>query len=237
MDRNIRPSKITRPGRLGDEVYQLILGELMSLKIAPGARITVDNLARDLGVSQTPIREALGRLEAEGLVVKTHLVGYSATPQLDRQQFEELYELRLMVEPVSAAHAAERASGDALKKIAALAEDMAAANDGPRDYSRFAQDDDAFHSRILAAAGNNLVRETIGRLHVHLQLFRLLYHPRVTSEALVEHKDIVAALVARDAAEAAAATRRHIERSRARFIGFFEEQRIRLASSRRENVA
>src|SRR4051812_27675941 len=64
------------------DVYEAIFNKLMSLEISPGARITVDGLVRELGVSHTPIREALGRLEGEGLVVKTHLVGYSAAPQI-----------------------------------------------------------------------------------------------------------------------------------------------------------
>jgi DNA-binding GntR family transcriptional regulator len=91
-------SILKRHIRLGTEIYDLLFGQLMSLRLPPGSRITVDNLARELGVSQTPIREALGRLEMEGLVIKTHLVGYSAAPQLNRQQFEELYELRLLLE-------------------------------------------------------------------------------------------------------------------------------------------
>ena len=90
---------IHRAASLAEEVYEAIFARLMALRIPPGARITVDNLVRELAVSQTPIREALGRLEGEGLVVKTHLVGYSAAPQITRDRFEELYELRLLLEP------------------------------------------------------------------------------------------------------------------------------------------
>src|SRR5918993_2685520 len=97
---------LRRPARLGDEVYNAIYSQLMSHKITPGGRISVDNLVRELGVSQTPIREALSRLEAQGLVVKTHLIGYSAADQLDRSRLEQLYELRLLLEPFAAAKAA-----------------------------------------------------------------------------------------------------------------------------------
>src|SRR4051794_14676050 len=85
---------IQRANSLSGSVYDAIFAQLMSLKIAPGSRITVDNLVRELNVSQTPIREALGRLEGEGLVVKTHLIGYSAAPQIARRRFDELYQLR-----------------------------------------------------------------------------------------------------------------------------------------------
>ena len=81
--------------KLGDEVYNAIYSQLMSHAIAPGGRISVDYLVRELGVSQTPIREALSRLEAQGLVVKTHLIGYSAASQMDKSRLEQLYELLL----------------------------------------------------------------------------------------------------------------------------------------------
>src|SRR3982751_1478048 len=93
---------IQRYKGLADDVYGAIFNKLMSLEIEPGGRITVDGLVRELEVSHTPIREALGRLEGEGLVVKTHLVGYSATPQITRRRFDELYELRLVLEPDAA---------------------------------------------------------------------------------------------------------------------------------------
>ncbi|MBM2712916.1 GntR family transcriptional regulator [Mesorhizobium caraganae] len=72
-NRRIAPS-LQRGPRLADEAYGLILGQLISLQLPPGARITVDELARQFGISQTPIREALGRLISDGLVTKTHLL-------------------------------------------------------------------------------------------------------------------------------------------------------------------
>ncbi|MGO7428220.1 GntR family transcriptional regulator, partial [Rhizobium ruizarguesonis] len=96
-----------------------IFNQLMSLKIAPGTRITVDNLVKEFNVSHTPIREALGRLEGEGLVVKQHLVGYRAAPQITRHRFDELYELRLLLEPAGAAKAAEAMNDE---KLAILTE-------------------------------------------------------------------------------------------------------------------
>ena len=96
---------INRHHGLAEEAYDAIFARLMALRITPGSRITVDNLARELNVSQTPIREALGRLEGEGLVIKTHLIGYSAAQQISRHRFDELYDLRLLLEPEAAARA------------------------------------------------------------------------------------------------------------------------------------
>src|SRR5690606_1826112 len=84
-----------------EEVYELIRADIMSLRIPPESRISIDELARQLGVSQTPIREALSRLEATGLVTKRHFVGYCCAPQLNRQQLDQLYEMRLLLEPLA----------------------------------------------------------------------------------------------------------------------------------------
>lgn len=218
-----RASPLQRPVRLGEEVYTVIFGQLMSLRIAPGARITVDSLARDLGVSQTPIREALGRLEAEGLVRKTHLIGYSAAPQLGCKQFEDLYELRLLLEPHAAARAADAMSEKGIAALAALGDRMsvAASGDTQDAYGQFAQLDTEFHHRVADAGGNALIGEALARLHTHVHLFRLMYHARVTEEALAEHAAIVAALHQRDSGGAANAMRTHIERSRGRFAATF----------------
>src|SRR5919198_1312238 len=109
---------------LADAVYEAIFNKLVSLDIAPGARITVDGLVRELEVSHTPIREALGRLEAEGLVVKTHLVGYSAAPQITRRHFDELYDLRMRLEPDAARRAARCVSPERMRKLRDAAERM-----------------------------------------------------------------------------------------------------------------
>ena len=97
---------IKRLSGLVEEVCSRIRADIMSLKIPPGARISVDNLARELGVSQTPIREALSMLEARGLVTKKYLVGYCSAPKLNRRQFEKLYDIRLVLEPHAAGLAA-----------------------------------------------------------------------------------------------------------------------------------
>src|SRR6185312_9819608 len=96
-----RRGRVKRQG-LVEEVYDLIRSDIMSLKIPPDTRILVDNLVRDLGVSHTPIREALSMLEGVGLVAKKHFVGYCTAPTLNRRQFDELFEMRLLIEPAGA---------------------------------------------------------------------------------------------------------------------------------------
>jgi len=211
---------VTRPASLADNVYEVVLGQLMTLQIQPGERLTVDNLSRDLGVSQTPVREALGRLEANGLVIKTHLVGYRAAPQFTRHQFEELYDFRLLLEPAAAARAALAIDDVKAKHTEEIVRKMAGAHPGNR-YRDFAVLDSEFHDYLATISGNMLVAESLSRLHTHIHIFRLYSHTRVTQEAVDEHRAIFEKLKKGDADGTAAAMRSHIEKSRDRVMSVF----------------
>jgi DNA-binding GntR family transcriptional regulator len=215
---------IARPTRLGSSVYNYVLQKLMSLAIAPDERIGVDQLARELDVSQTPIREALSQLEAQGLVLKTHLRGYRAAPQLSLSQFKDLTELRLLLEPVAAAKVAARQDKKIHQEIAALANAMkkSAADESREAYNTFAQQDAAFHGLISAACGNTLIYEILTERRTHLHLFRLRFYVQVTHEAVREHAAIVQALQAHNPDAAAAAMRHHIELAHQRFVKSYD---------------
>lgn len=223
-ERENKPASL-RPSSVVEGVYDGIYHRLMSLEIAPGARIPVDVLARELGVSQTPVREALSRLEREGLVRKEHLIGYSAAPQWTRKQFEDLYVFRLLLEPEAARLAVHNMSAEALALLENSAADMghgAAPVDRNTRYSRFARADAHFHDDIMKIAGNEVIRSTLFNQHVHLHIFRLMFHTRVTQEALEEHENLLAAFRAGDPDAAFKAMHEHIERSRDRLLSAFE---------------
>lgn len=214
-----------RPASIVDGVYDSIYERLMSLEIAPGARIPIDVIARDLNVSQTPVREALSRLEREGLVHKAHLIGYSAAPQRSRKQFEDLFNFRLLLEPEGARLAVLNMTPEALVQLEEAAADMGHGVppvDRNSRYSRFARADAHFHEKIMEIAGNEVMRQALADQHVHLHLFRLMFHTRVTQEALEEHENLLTAFRAGDAAGAEAMMRAHVARSRDRLMGAFE---------------
>lgn len=224
-DDEARPTgRIQRANSLAGDVYEAIFQQLMSLRIAPGSRITVDNLVKEFNVSHTPIREALGRLEGEGLVIKTHLIGYRAAPQITRRRFDELYELRLLLEPAAAAKATAGLD-DARLAVLREAAGVMTRREGRDErlrYSNFARQDAIFHDRIMEFAQNELIRETLSHQHTHFHIFRLMYHSRVTEEALDEHETILSAFAAGDAAAAERAMYVHIENSRDRLLPAFE---------------
>ncbi|MGZ9810126.1 GntR family transcriptional regulator [Pseudoroseicyclus sp. H15] len=214
-----------RPPSIVDGVHERIYERLMSLEIPPGARLPIDGLARELNVSQTPVREALARLEREGLVRKAHLIGYSAAPQLTHKQFDDLYKFRLMVEPESARQACLNLTPELLHRLELSAADMEKGEqpvDRNSRYSRFARADAQFHEEILKIADNETVRQALTDQHVHLHIFRLMFHSRVTQEALEEHERLLEAFRAGDADAAHAAMHDHIARSRDRLAAAFE---------------
>ncbi len=140
----------------------------------------------------------MGRLEGEGLVVKTHLVGYSAAPQITRRHFEELYELALFCwsrmlpgVPRDVINRRQHAQADRDRRTDAKA--------GQRrerlNYSGFARLDAELHDQIMEIAGNELIRDTLEHLHTHFHIFRLMFHARVTEEALTEHESLLGGFV------------------------------------------
>ena len=210
--------------RLADEVYDRLLAQLMSLRIRPGSRVTIDALARELGVSQTPIRDALNRMEADGLVVRVHLAGYRIPPQITRAQFEDMLEVRLLLEPACARKAAENATPEQLSSLRGLLDEMARPADEHDHlaYGAFGRRDAAFHDLIALSGGNLLAREALARLHTHVHLFRLHHDAQVTFKAMDEHLDVLEAIAARDPDAAAYGMRRHILASGERFGRLFD---------------
>jgi DNA-binding GntR family transcriptional regulator len=211
---------IRRPYRLGEEVYRILYAQLMSLRIPPGGRLSVDGLARELKVSQTPIREALVRLESQGLVVKIHLIGYCAAEQMDRQRFEDLYGLRMLLEPFAAARAAQNIDDDRMWALEELMVQMRtiSADSSRTSYGEFAQKDGEFHNLIAGSCGNKLVQETLTGLHTHVHLFRLIFRSGTPRAAMAEHEDILDGIRRGNAEAAERAMRVHLDESRKRFI-------------------
>ncbi|WP_102191362.1 GntR family transcriptional regulator [Microbacterium aurantiacum] len=214
------PGPRTLPARraLVDDVYDAVLGLLMDRVIEPGARVNIDAVARDLDVSPTPVREALTRLESEGLVAKRALKGYVAAPLLDAAGLRDLYDMRELLEP----EAARRASANLDEATAAeLADSVGrmrtASSPGDdehfQDYRRFIEEDLRFHHLIADRALSPLLAEAIIRLRSHMHLYRLNFRHDFEDDTVSEHELILDALSRRDPDAAAAAMRTHIENS------------------------
>ncbi|MEV1175930.1 GntR family transcriptional regulator [Nonomuraea sp. NPDC049784] len=215
-----------RRSTLGDDVYDTLRARILEHSMQPGDRVNIDALARELDVSQTPIREALARLEADGLVRKRPLVGYTVSPLLTRAEFTHMFEMRLLLECATARWAAERATSEQREAIAAeAATSIEQEPDDPsgwRWHAAFTTHDARFHDLIAEASGNPLLRDGLERLHVHLHLHRRYFPYAHAGTTIEEHHRIAAAIEAGDPDAAEAAMRGHLTKARERQLTAFD---------------
>ena len=181
-------------------------------RLRPGDRLREAEIAAWLGVSRTPVREALKRLQADGLVQSTPWAGMTVT-SLDRGQVIELYVMRVELEGLAARLAAEYAS-DA--EIAALRDHLDKAEAALDDAAESARLNRGFHAAIYAASHNRYLVQTLAGLSTTLALLPDTTYavPERPAAALAEHRAIVLAIWANDGAEAEAAARHHMRGAR-----------------------
>ncbi|MEV4758620.1 GntR family transcriptional regulator [Micromonospora sp. NPDC049559] len=213
-----------RRSTLGDDVYETLKNLVLEHILAPGDRINIDALARELAVSPTPVREALARLEADGLVRKRPLAGYTVSPLLTRDEFFQMFEMRLLLECAGSRFAAERASAEHRAAITAEAATPVPPETGTPEgwHAAFTALDARFHDLVADASGNPLLREGLYRLHVHLHLHRRYFPYAQTGTTSDEHQRVARAIAAGDPDQAEAAMREHLVRARERHLPAFD---------------
>ena len=196
---------------LSDDVYDAIKVSILTGRIPAGSKINLEELRRDTGVSNTPIRQALSRLEAEGLVVKEAYRGFAVAEPPDAARLEEIFEVRLILEPATAALAAARATPAEIDHLRQLTEDALT------DPAVSAELDGPFHAAIDEAAKNSVLKDELDRVRGRRFSYNSLFDVADYAERTwAEHKEILDALVDGDATSAEAAMRRHLELSRDR---------------------
>lgn len=212
---------------LADKAYTELKSRIMQSILEPGAKLSIDGLAKHMAISQTPIREALARLEAEGLLERRPLSGYTVTPLLTMAEFEDLFELRMLMEPLAARRSAERGTdrhdfGTTADGLRSLAETPEYHSDAKLSQLAFTEADSRFHAEVAANSGSAVVAKAIRRLDAHLHLHRAYIEPESIGETETEHLAIAEAIIAKQPLAAEAAMRRHLERSRIRHRPAFE---------------
>jgi DNA-binding GntR family transcriptional regulator len=201
---------------LVDAVYDALKERIMDQSTTPGVRLGIETLAIELGVSATPVREALARLAAERLVAFEAFKGYTTRPLLTQRQLADLLDVRRLLETKAARLAARTAILADLRGMERELDAMAALSPTPRyrDFRTYVQHDQRFHERLVQAAGNPFLLETFQSLHSHVQLARLVHDLGTFDDRdnAVEHRAIVEAVRARDPDAAAEAVRVHLDR-------------------------
>ncbi|WP_171211236.1 GntR family transcriptional regulator [Ruegeria sp. HKCCA5426] len=210
-----------KPGPQGSSAYQSLLDEIRAGALLPGDRLREIELSERLGVSRTPVREAIRQLEADGLV--THVPRLGATVRsLDYAEVMELYEMRAVLEGTAARLAARAASDIELDELDVLNDRLAEAGTGP-DAVRINK---IFHATLLDAAKNRFLTKSTLSLQKALLILgpsQLLDSERAAS-AVAEHRRIMVALKARDGAAAESEMRAHIQAAQRMRIRALQER-------------
>lgn len=202
--------------RLVDGATAALREAILSGEIAPGEQLSVPALSIRLGISRSPVREAVLAMAAEGLAVERPRRGVVAA-EIGEPEIDAIHEVREPLEGFSAGLAASRADAAALVGLAAiLAEQEVAVARG--DDALFFASNSRFHAAIAAAAGNAELPRLLGSLEsrMALALRRVAGRPGHREAALAEHRAVLAALTMRDAAAAETAMRRHLAATRSR---------------------
>lgn len=212
------PSRRTTP-RLAESVYEKLRDDIFAFRLLPGDRFAENDVAERLHVSRTPVREALMRLQSEGLVRGYFRNGWEVVP-IDFSRFAALYDLREMIE----LHAVRRLcqpGGDKSARDALLAEAGAvwrvAVVDQLADGLAVAALDEGFHLRLVAAAGNRETDAVYRQVTEHIRIMRRLdfAYGDCIADTYAEHVAILDAISAGDATRACGLTEQHIKDSHA----------------------
>lgn len=200
---------------LGLQAYEALKAMILDRRFAPGARITVEQIAKELGVSRTPVWEAVAHLAREGLVTnQRHRGVYVAS--LSPQEILDLYAVRQVTEALAARLAAGRMEEEALVRmqdnLARQAEAL-----GENDAAAYSLLDSEFHAIVCDQCGNRPLQDVLRGIRDRIWPLRIPLGP-LLPQLYQDHRDLLAALAAKDADRAEAVNRRHVQ-SIVEFIG------------------
>jgi DNA-binding GntR family transcriptional regulator len=204
--------------RLAERAYEALRARILDLRLLPGQLVVEPDIAAELGMSRTPVREALARLRFEGLVAASPRRGFVVTvPTVEAMR--EVYEVIAGIEGQAVKLAAERADAGVISRLEeALARQEAAL--AREDLASWTEADAAFHRLLREAAGNRtmleLMRQFDGQLHrARIAAIHLRPTPRRSTD---EHRAVLEAIKARDADRARRLHLAHRERADAAML-------------------
>ncbi len=211
------PGETVNPASV-DRIYDAVRELAASYAIKPDERINEGTLAKSLGASRTPVREALNRLVAEELLVFQPGKGFFCRA-LDPQQIFNLYELRVILEEAAITLACERASDE---DIEALHEDLR--TNGQNYEGKSAKElvayDEHFHETLVGLSGNNELVKRLRNINARIRFVRWFDMEQRISVTRGEHRQLLTRLAARDAEACRRILRGHIEKRLDQIIAY-----------------
>ncbi len=208
---------------LRERARSVIRSSILTGQIAPGHVYTAGYFAKSLGVSATPIREALLDLANDGLVEFVRNRGFRI-PLASEQDLDEIFELRLMLEVPSVGRLAGRLDDGTAQVCARYAEKMVDCAQS-RDLGGFLEADRLFHLKLLGALQNRLLVEIVGKLRDRTPLYALphLAESGQLLAAAQEHNQILEAIVRGDKSDAVRQMSKHLRHTRGVWVGLQEQ--------------
>ena len=219
---------IQRPkvASLVDLAYDAIIKAIVDQQLKPGDQLTIDPLARQLEMSNTPVREALMRLKGERIVLQNSNRGFVVSPLLTEEQFHHLFDTRRLLE-LHALHSTTLEDSQ-IEQLASLSATMNSMEPGStyEHFIEFNRADRDFHHILINMSPNKFLSRAWEDLHFHLHIARL--HTGVGifdhSDASQEHAEIVQALQAGDKVTVTELMEHHILQAEKRLIALFSSQ-------------
>lgn len=211
---------------LRERLYETLKEDILLNKYEPGEELQIDKLAQEFGVSTTPIREALVRLEGDGLVVSIPNRGVQVAP-ISLDDVRNLYEVRRLLEPYVAKIAARYCEEG---EVEALYEKLVNLIEGPTDLAAYINADLELHELMSQHLRNTLLKDILDQVDQHSIRVRYLaessaggLRPEVVELVTREHLKILDAIRKRDEEKAAAATLQHLTNAEARTLKSLKE--------------
>lgn len=196
---------------LRDVVFQTLRQAILKGELQPGERLMEIKLAETLGVSRTPIREAIRKLELEGLVVMIPRKG-AAVANITEKDTKDVLEVRRTLEMFAVEVACERITGEQLSELKEAAKAFESAK-GSMDLIRIAESDMKFHEIIYEATHNERLLQMLNNLRENMYRYRIEYlkDPNYYDSLVGEHREILNAIENGDKHTAAIRMRDHID--------------------------
>ena len=212
---------------IADQIFEQLERDILSGKYPRGELLTELRLSEELGVSRTPIREAIRRLEQEDILEEA---GRGVTVVgISRQDMLDMYEIRIRIEGLAAEWAAERISDEELGQIRDTRElQRYDIEKGGSHSDQIKNLDSQFHELVYRACGSRALTDTLLGLHKKMTKFRMASvskHSRAL-QSVEEHEAILAALSAHDAAATGAAMTAHVVNARDRMRDMGDEDAL-----------
>ncbi|HWI55315.1 MAG TPA: GntR family transcriptional regulator [Desulfobacteria bacterium] len=211
MERRLFPVTLDNYKPLREIVFETLREAIISATLKPGERLMEIQLAEEMGVSRTPVREAIRKLELEGFVVMVPRKG-AYVAGISMKDIADVFEIRAAMEGLAAGLAAERITEEELEQLERILVKVGESVQN-NNLEKLIEVDTEFHETLYKACRNERLVQIVSNLREQIQRFRTasLSTPGRMQFALQEHKKIVEAVSERNAELAQALAREHIE--------------------------